>query len=275
MVYPKNTYNPEFNNAISYNNDYKRLEIEFKYAMHYNPRIKSLEVEKRRQSSFLLIINGEYRYRSKYIDITAKSGDLLFLPYNSGYKYEIVSKKTESMQVEFSIYFTNGATQISLCKHPFVIHNCHYLRDLFSDIVSTQNDKSISSSFKLMTNIYSLLSLAADNFDKNHCTPDYGKIAPAVNYIDNHYTEKVYVSSLAQMCNLSESQLRRLFYDMLKMSPIEYKNRLRINAAIKMLTAGYVSITEVADNLGFDNVYSFSQFFKHETGKAPSQYINK
>lgn len=35
---------------------------------------------------------------------------------------------------------------------------------------------------------------------------------------------------------------------------------------------GYVNMSEIAESLGFDNVYAFSQFFKNETGASPSRY---
>ncbi|MBE7047376.1 MAG: helix-turn-helix transcriptional regulator [Ruminococcaceae bacterium] len=272
MLYPEKISNPEFKSAIGYNNQSKRLEIGFKYAMHYNPRIKALDVQNRRQSSFLLILKGEYKYITKNFSFTARDGDMIFLPYNSKYKYEILSEETESMQIEFSVYIPKSTSQVSLCKNPFVINNCDHFKGCFSEVINCQNDTSYSGSFSLMANIYTLLSSAAEYFDKIEFDNYYGKITPAVTYIENNFNSKIYVSNLAKMCNLSESQLRRLFTDILKMSPIEYKNSLRINCAIKMLDDGYVNISEIAESLGFDNVYAFSQFFKKETGSSPSKY---
>ena len=37
---------------------------------------------------------------------------------------------------------------------------------------------------------------------------------------------------------------------------------------------GYVNISEIAESLGFDNVYAFSQFFKKEIGISPKKYMN-
>ena len=265
--------NPEFKTAISYNNERKKLEIDFKYAMHYSPRIKSLDVLKRRQTSLLLVIKGEYKYSSKDISFTATDGDMIFLPCNSTYTYKIMSEETESMQVEFNIFASQTSRLVSLCKHPILIKDCIFLREIFESILSAQNTVSYEESFGLMKNIYTLLSHTAKHFDKADTENNYGKITPAVNYITNNFNNKIYVSELAQMCGLSESQLRRLFSESLKMSPIEYKNKLRVNYAISMLNDGYVNISEIAENLGFDNVYAFSQFFKKETGVSPSNFF--
>ena len=264
--------NPEFNSAISYNNSPKKLEIDFKYAMHYSPRIKSLDVKKRRQSSLLLIIKGEYKYTAKEFSFTATNGDMLFLPCFSKYSYEIVSEETEAMQVEFDIYSPKHSASISLCKTPILIKDCIKFKDTFQRIVNCQNNTRYAESFRLMSDLYSLLNYISENIDQSYFNNHYGKITPAINYIQSNFNSKIYVSKLAKMCNLSESQLRRLFSDVMKMSPIEYKNKLRANYAIKMLNNGYVNISEIAESMNFENVYAFSQFFKKETGFSPTKY---
>jgi len=59
------------------------------------------------------------------------------------------------------------------------------------------------------------------------------------------------------------------------MSPVEYKNHIRTQNAVNLIKTGNMSVSEIAEVLGFDNVYAFSQFFKKQTGIAPSKYIKQ
>ena len=97
------------------------------------------------------------------------------------------------------------------------------------------------------------------------------RIKPAVEYIKKHFCEKLYVSHLAKLCFMSESQLRRLFKEFYSMSPIEYKNTMQMNAACELLRTGKAS-SEIADILGIDSVCSFSHMFKKTYGISPAQY---
>ena len=91
-------------------------------------------------------------------------------------------------------------------------------------------------------------------------------------YIKKNFTGKIYVKELEKECNLSASQIRRIFQKELKLSPIEYKNTLLINSACNMLK-GDNTVSEISESLGFDNIYAFSQFFKKHTGVSPKKYL--
>ena len=47
---------------------------------------------------------------------------------------------------------------------------------------------------------------------------------------------------------------------------------LRIQKAKELLSATDCSISQIAEDCGFDNVYYFSNAFKKETGMTPSAY---
>ena len=98
---------------------------------------------------------------------------------------------------------------------------------------------------------------------------------PAVEYIRNNYTEKIKVSELARLCFLSEAQFRRRFKSELGISPVQYKEKLLINAAKNMLLADNTSIGDIADRLGFPSLYTFSRTFKLKTGVSPTAYIKE
>ena len=77
---------------------------------------------------------------------------------------------------------------------------------------------------------------------------------------------------LAEMCYLGEAQFFNLFKKELGMSPIKYKNYLRMEQAKMLILSGECSQAEIAAMLGFENVYYFSRMFKSYVGESPSKY---
>ena len=54
--------------------------------------------------------------------------------------------------------------------------------------------------------------------------------------------------------------------------PMQYVNKIRMEKAIEMLDSDYGTITNLAESLGYQNVYHFSSVFKKYYGLSPLQY---
>lgn len=99
----------------------------------------------------------------------------------------------------------------------------------------------------------------------------YDTIAPALNYISNHYTEKISVMELAEQCNMSESTFRRNFRKIIGVAPMEFVYEARIKVATQLLQEGSYSINEIALMVGYETLSSFNRHFKKIKGVSPSQ----
>lgn len=241
-------------------------------AMKYVPRQQRLAVEKRRCSTFMFVINGHYRYclGTEYTDVCEKS--LLYIPKGISYEYEVISKlsETECIQVEFDIIDSMTGDSYVFESTPTVSQNPHdsykYLSCVLDCLCDRQNDALMyGSMFMLLSRFHSFGKEAGK----------YGAMLPALEYIRNNYTEKIKVSELARLCFLSEAQFRRRFKGELGISPVQYREKLLINAAKNMLLADNASIGDIADRLGFPSLYTFSRTFKLKTGVSPTAYIKE
>lgn len=92
------------------------------------------------------------------------------------------------------------------------------------------------------------------------------------NYLDEHYSEPTELSLLANKHFVSARTLQRRFQKALKMSVIEYLQRLRLHKATKYIELSNKNIVEISYLVGYENVNSFRKLFHREYGLTPSEY---
>lgn len=95
-------------------------------------------------------------------------------------------------------------------------------------------------------------------------------LARITSYIEEQYAEKITLSMLARQFSLSESYIARLFRIGLSLKPSEYVNKVRMSAAKTLLMQTDMSIGEIAQRVGYSDVYYFSKIFKKYAGLPPS-----
>ena len=77
---------------------------------------------------------------------------------------------------------------------------------------------------------------------------NYEQIRPGLKMIRDNYADHIYIADLARACSLSESHFRKLFRDIVGMSPAMYINDYRIYMACSLLEKTKLSMTEIAIN---------------------------
>jgi len=94
----------------------------------------------------------------------------------------------------------------------------------------------------------------------------------AMELIQQRYWDQFSLSSLALQVGMSKYHLSRRFREVLGVTFRDYLLRVRLERAKALLTTGRVSITEVAQNVGFGDLPRFDKVFKRYTGFTPSAY---
>lgn len=93
--------------------------------------------------------------------------------------------------------------------------------------------------------------------------------------IEKHYKRVTTVKAYAHMLNISPKSLSNILKKYDNRSPIEIIKERRQLQAVRMLKNTSKSISEIADELSFADIYTFSRFFKTNTGVSPSHYREK
>ena len=94
----------------------------------------------------------------------------------------------------------------------------------------------------------------------------------SITYMRNHYSEKIYISDLADLANMNEQYYCRFFKKAIGKTPIEYLNELRIQRSMRLLKSSQKSVLEISLECGFNNLGNYMRTFKKVTGTTPLQY---
>ena len=94
-------------------------------------------------------------------------------------------------------------------------------------------------------------------------------------YIENHIEEKITVDFLADRCAMNRVNFSRRFKRATRMSPIDYIQRVKIEAAKRSLEAGRKNVNEVMFSVGYVDIKAFRTIFKKVTGLSPLEYRSK
>lgn len=80
------------------------------------------------------------------------------------------------------------------------------------------------------------------------------------------------IAELARTAGYSPAHFARVFKEIIGIGPQAYVIRARIDRAKQLLVESSLSISQIADVLGYENLYFFSRQFKSKTGSTPRQY---
>ncbi|MEE0969422.1 MAG: AraC family transcriptional regulator [Clostridia bacterium] len=206
--------------------------------------------------------------------LTVEDGDMLYLPKGSVYSMT-VNRSDDNVWIHdylinFDLYDKEGR-YVLLSETPFIMSNekqtsvasavlelsgaCHSLRQ---------------SPLKIKQLFYTLLEqLLRNTMNKTY---EYYPILKAVKYLEKNWNQNVKICELAEMCDMSESNFRKVFSKWAGMGPVEYRNKIRISNAKTMLKQDDESIGDIAFAVGYDDRFYFSRIFKKVTGMTPSDF---
>lgn len=91
-------------------------------------------------------------------------------------------------------------------------------------------------------------------------------------YILEHYCENLSMGMLAGNVNLNPVYCGALFKKKEGCTIRAFINRIRINKAVDLLKTGEYNVGEVAERVGFNDIYFFSNTFRQLMGIAPKYF---
>jgi transcriptional regulator GlxA family with amidase domain len=98
------------------------------------------------------------------------------------------------------------------------------------------------------------------------------EIKKAQLYIEKNFSDKIIVESLSTKFSIDRRNFDRRFKKATGNSPLEYMQRVKVEAAKKWLETSRKTISEVMYDVGYADVKAFRELFKKVTGLSPIDY---
>ena len=92
--------------------------------------------------------------------------------------------------------------------------------------------------------------------------------------VEKHFKSKHTVVEYADLLNKSPKTVSNTFSKINSKSPLQYIQDRRMIEARRLLMYSDSHIKEIAVEIGFEDVQTFSRFFKKQEGISPSEYRN-
>ena len=94
-------------------------------------------------------------------------------------------------------------------------------------------------------------------------------------FIEHNFREKLTVDQVSVKFNMTRRTVERRFKKATRITIAEYIQRVKIEAAKKLLEMGRKSIPEVMTDIGYSDTQTFRDVFKRITDMTPVDYRNK
>ncbi|MCX7708654.1 MAG: AraC family transcriptional regulator [Clostridia bacterium] len=153
--------------------------------------------------------------------------------------------------------------------------------ELFDSALSEYLNHSEYSALLLKTRVLEILCrLYRDvqdsfSFKTVPLSSHYSIVKKAVDYMENHFQDKINLMKFAELSGLSPNYFHKVFTDTMNCTPNEYLTKLRLNKAKEILIKTNVAIYETALQCGFENIPYFSYVFKRNMGVSPAEFRRK
>ena len=100
----------------------------------------------------------------------------------------------------------------------------------------------------------------------------YEKTNALLSYLHIHYREKISGALIEKQFDMNFDYLNRIFKKRTGTTIFSFLNSLRLEQARQLLTTTTLSVSDIALQTGFSDIYYFSRCFKRCTGLSPAAY---
>ena len=134
-------------------------------------------------------------------------------------------------------------------------------------IDGTQNQQFLG----LLAFFLEIMPLCKQNSQHRDLHRSHDATAACIRYMEANYSSRITLEELAEYVHLHPNYLCAVFKRNSGQSVFQYLNTLRVHKARSLLNKG-MSISQVAEHVGFTDMDHFSRTFKQITGISPSAY---
>ncbi len=177
-------------------------------------------------------------------------------------KFPQIDLKTDKLITDEDGICTNGGAFSFLNLIIYLIEK-YYDRPTAiycAKIFQIDMDRSYQSEFRIF------------NGHKKHSDKE---VLEAQVYLESHYQDKISIKDLSDKLHVGRRNFDRRFIKSTGITPLEYLQRVKIEAAKKSLENTRKNINEVMYDVGYSDSKAFRNVFSRITGISPNEYKSK
>jgi len=227
----------------------------------------------------LYFLSGKCRFTCNGKAFSVRANDFV-IANNSEIHSFIASENVSYYCMLIYPDFFNDVSFSSRTMLENIIHDDSKIREIIFRMYTEYTSGKQGSDMALKGCAYQLMTYLMRNYTSAQLSDRESYLNASIlkrtntilDYISNHYQEKITTSELAKLCFISEGHLCRFLKNTLGKSATEYINEFRIEKAAIMLINTDESITNIAAEVGFEDMNYFSRTFKKIKKESPMDY---
>jgi len=211
--------------------------------------------------------------------VVAKKGDIVYIPEGITYRaqFECSAKDNLIDSYTMNIRFFEGDEDIVLSNKIKIIAKdpSDRFELIFRELGESLHSEALGAEsrnypIKVKAEAYSFIFAMLNEAVKEK--ESYYPIYKGVDLIASEWNKNEKIEKYANICGVSEGYFYRLFRERYGMTPVEYRNRIRISHAKSMLRNTEMSIGKIAAFVGFEDPLYFCRVFKKHIGISPKYF---
>lgn len=229
-------------------------------------------------SKFYWIREGEGWLKIGNDEYAPIPGQLVLMPEGITQSYSAISDRP---YLKYWCHFNLKAGGINLFQllrfpHVVTVRDPERLDALFGDLLHHSRSDKVYAHMMAKSKLTELIAHFIEHIDLNDVSvlnmPAMEKMTAILAYIDAHIEENMTIQDLAGIACMHPNYFIRFFKQQLGVPPIQYITRKKMDKAKEQLIGSSSTITMIADQLGFGDLFYFSRQFKKHTGLTPTEY---
>jgi AraC-like DNA-binding protein len=224
-------------------------------------------------------------------------GDLVVLGSDIVHTYVPTSQKpADFIWAAFlpGAVYTPGESEIDFeYVRPFYEHQYNFLipgssvppnvPELLCRMYRFMERKELHYRIQVKTCLYELLNNLLLYYDKfeivktinyNKRKNDIRRLQKVFDFVAGHYHERIALEQAARTVCMSKHYFCRFFKKVMGYTFFEYLSRFRIDKAKELILEDRHTVTEIAYDVGFDNLSYFYRTFKRLTNYNPREFLH-
>ena len=213
--------------------------------------------------------------------IPVPTGSLMLLAAGTRHCVDLMSATGRARWVHVNFYILHNLDLFRLVDLPWVVppKTGHAVGDLIEAWIGVSNNPRLTPlelgahkhefGFSLLRLLSPLARVQTCALERMALRDKLGRV---LDHMHRHFDLPLRRDELAMLACLSPAHFHRLFLQATGSAPMDYLRQLRLRVAQQRLLTTALPVAEIAAQVGYEDIFAFSKFFKRSCGLPPSEY---